>query len=113
MKKLLLVVLSVAIFAMMGALAYAEDPGCSTKPIIWQLKYFVDDTCYATVHGRISAPSADSTQPYSASVGMVVRTWDGDKIVETMMIKNFPTLEDAKVWLLKIKDCFKYPIVMK
>jgi hypothetical protein len=98
---------------MMGALAFAEDPECSTKPIIWQLKCYIDATCYETTHGRISSPSSDSTQPYSASVGKVIRTWDGDKIIETIMVKNFATIEDAKVWLLKIKDCYKYPQVMK
>jgi hypothetical protein len=110
MRKLIVVALFAVALCLFTAFAYAED---STKPIIWQLKYFVDSTCYATVHGRVSAPSADCTQPYSASVGMVVRTWDGDKIIETMMIKNFGTLEEARDWLMKIKDCFKYPQVMK
>jgi hypothetical protein len=112
MKTLCIALALIAVLLFTG-LAYAEDPGCSTKPIVWQLKYYVNDTCYATAHGRITSPSGDSTQPYTASVGMVLRTWDGDKVIETMIVKNFATPEDAKVWLLTIKDSFLYPKVTK
>jgi hypothetical protein len=108
--KTLICSLSLIAAMLFTGLAYADD---RSKPIVWQLKYYISDTCYATAHGRVSAPSGDSTQPYTASVGMVLRTWDGDKTIETLISKNFSTLADARDWLLNIKLDFMYPRMIK